>query len=94
MDRVPRRLVHDSGSDAADSPVYLVSGGEALAVLLHKVDVLWRVVKRPLIRQEPVQRPPRLVIGLAARRRRRRPRADDAAAQTHPAVQAEADQAP
>lgn len=80
---------------AAHSPVYLVSGGEALAVLLHEVDVLLRVVEGALIRQQPVQRPPGLVVGQAARRRRgRRPRAGDGAAPTHPAVQAEADQAP
>lgn len=80
------------GMTAVDSPVYLVSGGEALSVLLHEVDVLWRVVERPFIRQEPVQGPPGLVIGKAARCRC--PRRNYGGAQTHPAVQAEADEAP
>lgn len=43
-------------------PIYLVSGWEALPVLLHKIDVLWRVVEGPLIWQEPIQRSPRFVI--------------------------------
>lgn len=54
-----------SSSCSHDSPVYFVSGGEALPVLLHKVDVFWGVMEGPLIRQEPVQGAPGLVIGEA-----------------------------
>lgn len=59
-------------ADSRDSPVYLVSGGKALPVLLHEVNVLGGVVEWPFIRQEPVQGAPGLVAGEAARGRRGR----------------------
>lgn len=53
-------------AESCDSPVYLVSGGKALPVLLHEVNVLRGVVEWPFIGQEPVQGAPRLVAGEAA----------------------------
>lgn len=54
-------------ADSCDSPVYLVSGGEALPVLLHEVGVLRGVVEWPFIRQQPVQGAPGPVGGEAGR---------------------------
>lgn len=77
-------------ADSRDSPVYLVSGGKALPVLFHKINVLRGVVERPFVGQQPVQGAPGPVAGEAGGGSGccGRP------AETHPAVKAEADEAP